>query len=352
MDLSHSYSKKIYNKKIAIFGPTAPPFGGISVHIKRITKVYTDQNNNVEIFNVFKDKKNKSLFSYAVFVLKKIYKFRPNIIDYHTSDIPWAISEISLLIFLKFFLKFKIRLIDHNPRYLYKKSRLFCKIFNILNRFIDKQVLIGDSTYQEYIDNKIYIKNISIESPFLPPDLAQEREIILRYPKNIINFLDIKKPIILFNAFQFSLIDDKDLYGFDQSINLILNLKREFSDIGLLMLCAQVGNQHYYEKTLQTIEHNNLQNNILIYFSSLELWPILKKVDLFIRPTLSDSFGISVQEAIYFNIPAVASNVCSRPKRTILYQNFDQLCEKTFEILRAKYEYNYSSDNMHEKQIK
>ncbi|MDF9507906.1 glycosyltransferase, partial [Bacillus cereus] len=52
-----------------------------------------------------------------------------------------------------------------------------------------------------------------------------------------------------------------------------------------------------------------------------ELWPLFKKSDIMIRPTYSDAYGISIEEAIYFNCRAIASNVCNRPEGTILFEN-------------------------------
>ncbi len=55
-----------------------------------------------------------------------------------------------------------------------------------------------------------------------------------------------------------------------------------------------------------------------------QLWPLIKKADLFLRPTLSDSFGISIAEALLFDVPAVASDVCVRPKGTVLFKRGDK----------------------------
>jgi len=38
-----------------------------------------------------------------------------------------------------------------------------------------------------------------------------------------------------------------------------------------------------------------------------------------VRPTLWDSFGISVAEALHFNVPVIASNVCQRPERAVTF---------------------------------
>ena len=47
------------------------------------------------------------------------------------------------------------------------------------------------------------------------------------------------------------------------------------------------------------------------------------KSDVFVRPTNTDGYGVSIAEAIHFKIPAVASDVCQRPEGTILIRSRD-----------------------------
>ena len=67
-----------------------------------------------------------------------------------------------------------------------------------------------------------------------------------------------------------------------------------------------------------------------------EIWPLFKKTDLMIRPTYSDGYGISIAESLYFGCPAIASNVCLRPKGTILFKNrdLDDLATKAMLVLK------------------
>ena len=68
------------------------------------------------------------------------------------------------------------------------------------------------------------------------------------------------------------------------------------------------------------------------------IWPLFKKVDLFLRPTNTDGFGISLAEAIHFGTLAIASDVCPRPEGTILFKNrdFNDLFTKVNKILKNK----------------
>ena len=61
----------------------------------------------------------------------------------------------------------------------------------------------------------------------------------------------------------------------------------------------------------------------------------MKKADLMIRPTCTDGYGISIAEALFFDCPAIASDVCPRPEGAVLFKNrdMDDFEQKTRELL-------------------
>ena len=66
-----------------------------------------------------------------------------------------------------------------------------------------------------------------------------------------------------------------------------------------------------------------------------------KRTNLMLRPTYIDGYGVSIEEAIFFGSPAIASDVCERPKGTILFKNrnIDDLYSKIINILENYEEY-------------
>ncbi len=319
----HSYSKNIYNQKILIFGPKSPPIGGVSVHIERVSEVYQKNNNLIELFDCTTEITGQNKFSYALKIFKLINKFKPDIIDYHTSFLKYYIPELFILVLLKIFFKFKINIIDHDPRYLYKKTYFQKKILNFLKIFIDQQIIIGSSTYQSYLDNKIKLrKNFSIQSPFLPPGDFQLQDLLKTYPESLFKFINSHKKIILMNAFNIGLLESgQDLYGVDVAIDLVKFLNSDLAfvnQIGLVLL-YQTCDEKYLSVIKDKIRNLNLKNNIYFLKGNYILWPLFSKATIFIRPTRSDSWGISIEESLYFGVPAVASDVCQRPKGAILF---------------------------------
>jgi len=322
IELKHKYSDNIFNKKILIIGPYPPPMGGIAVHIKRIRKKLISQNNDVICLDIVEYLKTKGKIGYHLEILLNVLKRSPDFVYYHGLTLWKFPFDLLLLILLKPFFNFKIILVDHTPRFFYKKNLLYKKLINFMFRFLYKQILIGDSTYDSYLDNKIFLnQNYSVESPFLEPDLSEEDKILGSYPETLINFLDSHEAIILLNASCFHLYENVDLYGFDLAIKLLSDLKKNFYNCGLILACGTTGDHDYFKKIKSSIEFN--KNIYLLLQFNHELWPLIKRSHIFIRPTSSDAFGISVQEAIYFNVPAIASNVCLRPQGTILFNSRD-----------------------------
>jgi glycosyltransferase involved in cell wall biosynthesis len=106
---------------------------------------------------------------------------------------------------------------------------------------------------------------------------------------------------------------------------LLHRLKNNYPNVKLLFALAKIGDQNYFQKIREKIEQLQCTDQIYFLTGQKELWPLLKDADLFVRPTLSDSFGISVAEALLFGTPAIASDTCIRQKGTILFKTGDQV---------------------------
>lgn len=334
-NLEHSYSNNISNKNIFIIGLYPPPLGGVPIHIERVVRKLELQNNKVTIFDVIKEYKNRSKLSYLRFFLNKIFLYKPNIIHYHTLSLRKYPFELIALIFSKIFLKYELVIINHTPRFFDQKSFIYIKILNFLICFVDKQVLIGSSTYQSYCKNGISLKKISVESPFLPPDITKEASIVSNYSKKLNEFLQTYPKFMLINGSQIKLWNGIDLYGFDMAIELLANLNKDFPDLGLIIAVSSIGDEQYFKEINTLIE--NKKNIYLLVESSCELWPLIKKATFLIRPTISDSYAISVAEAICFGVPVIASDVCVRPKGSIIFasRNKAELLYKSKVILQG-----------------
>lgn len=314
--LKHEYSDGVENKTIAILGNYPPPLGGVSVHIKRVMHKFIRQDNRVHHFDTLK---RHSIGVYVLRLILFLCAKKPDIVYYHTIDLNSRLIEFRLLILLKKLIQFKLMVVEHNCRHLYDRSNEYKKEFNNLMRSVDHLVLIGYATEKSYQENHIIMpESIAIEAAFLPPDTREEDAILSTYPEQLKSFIESHLFIITVNAFQLSLLEQKDLYGIDQCIELLqkLNDKRA----GLIIVLGSIGDINHYSQLKERIKLYALEDRCLWIVGQKELWPVLKRSHIFVRPTLSDAESVSVQEALYFNVPVIASDACLRPEQVLTFK--------------------------------
>ena len=322
------YYKNVRNKNIAIFGITPPPFGGVSIHIQRVAQKFKENNNQVHHFKTEFRGRKYLLYFYLIYATYFLLKNKIDIVYYHSSYLPNSITEICFLAWLKKIMRYMLILVEHNCRHVTKRTTKSLQSFKKAIKNIDQIIFMGNLPQKSYCDKNIMpAKKYIIDHAFLPPDQSWENKIVQTYSKELFAFLNQKRPLLLANASILSFSHSKDLYGFDKSIHAIHTLKKKYPHIGLILALANIGNTNYFQQLKNLIKKLNLENNIFFLTGQKELWPLFKKVDIFVRPTMCDGTSISLSEAIFFKTKVIASNVCKRPDKAII---FDINCKNDF----------------------
>lgn len=191
--------------------------------------------------------------------------------------------------------------------------------------------------YMPDLEPKIFVQNA-----FLPPPLEDEPKILATYEPETIDFIKRSAPLIVANAFRLvEWSDGTDLYGLDMCVELMRRLKAVYPSAGLLFALADGEYRSGYLALMRgRIEQYGLTENFHFMTGQKELWPIFRSADLMVRPTYTDGYGASIAEALYFDCPAVASDISERPKGTILFRSRDDgdFYDKVFVELNQKYE--------------
>lgn len=324
---------------IILIGMYPPPYGGVSVHIKRLYEKLK-QNISIKILATnknreFEHKKMKKIILEFPFLKEKcIYHF-------HDS----AVKILSFTGFLNFIFKKKVIVTIHNNRLEenYKNSN---KIFKFLLKgfikYINHIVLVSDYLKPFLIECGVKEKNISIIPAYINP-VINEKD-YLKIDKEVWDFIENSKnkneKIITGNG-NIKFFNNEDLYGLDLLINLIYLLKKNNYKVSLIFALLGYESQTkeertYFESLLEKIQEYQIEENIFIYkVKDTEYYPILDKTDIFIRPTNTDGDAVSLREAIYFRKPNIASNIVKRPEGTIIFKTRDvkDLFEKTKLVL-------------------
>ena len=327
---------RIYPKtsSVLLVGAYPPPLGGVSVHVKRLKSLLKKEGYYVDVFNTAQTEifKGQNIIRLAINILCGSFRI------VHVHGYPYKILRVIEL--LRKIKKFKLYVTDHNSRLFaereYDNKRI--SFYKKIIRNLDYLVVVGSNILKEYSRYGATLPDNTLVHPsFIAPDLDEEEDILKTYPRELFEFMLKHKPIITASAAEIVFYDGVDLYGLDMCIELTSKLKCQFPNIGFLFALANE-NKHveYLNSMKKQIIELGIKDNFYFLTGQKEIWPLFRKVNLMIRPTYSDGYGVSIAEALYFGCPAVASNVCERPEGTILFKsrNLDDIMRKVMHILK------------------
>lgn len=330
--------------KINIIGPYPPPYGGISIHIKRLyqkLKVLNIESNIYCPNKININNENIKSLNLKKIVLQFIFFNKNEIIHLHISGL--KIRLIMSLISLLFNKKLIITVHGVSLKEEYNQLNKFGKIiYKFLLNKISYLIVVNSHIKDWCINNKILLDKIEVIPAYINP-IMNEND-YLKINKEVWDFINTSKKkeekIITANG-NIRFFNNEDLYGLDLLINLIYLLKKANYKVSLVFALLGYKSQTkeercYFVELLKKIEEYNLENNIFIYkVRDTEYYPILEKSDIFIRPTNTDGDAVSIREAIYLKKPNVASDIVKRPEETILFKsrNIEDLLEKTKFVL-------------------
>ncbi len=308
-------------KRIALVSPFFPYIGGVSVSTERLYEKLTNENYHVDRIDI--RFLNKNLNSFRILKLLRflclplilMFRKRYDVIHFHISG---SLLRLYITLFRSFFSK-KTKFI----------STVHGDVSNLLNEKFGKFCIKGFDTIicvqkgDKEILSKYYKKDIYEIPAFIPPLVKENYEELI--PEKILKFINKDNHKLIVTTGSIVCNNNYfDLYGLKKTIEVFKELKLQNIKCKLLILLLGE-EKNKVEKELFKIIHNIanenvIKNNIFIYrVCNTELWPILKKTNIFFRPTLTDGDALSVREALVLNVPVLASNIAKRPQGTTLF---------------------------------
>ncbi len=288
-------------KKLAIFGPYPPPLGGISVHIERISKYLNKGNIPYTIFNYghYENQKiiatKKSPWFYIKFLFEKSFK----LIHFHNN------------ISLEFLYYFVFALFNKTPLIItiHAESLLHYNavIRNLFLFFIKhtrnaKIISVSENIYE-------LLKKENVDVVFLPAYV----------PPTSINFKKIEcknRDYFLFSVWRLTKNEAENVYNVPLAFNFLRKNRERFQM--LFMIGSKESSDLNYLENL--LKEYAVQENVLVVFNE-NIIDYVGNCSFLLRTNLQDAYGISLQEAMDLGVPAIGSNVCLRPKGTVLFEN-------------------------------
>lgn len=330
--------------KVNLIGSFPPPYGGISIHIKRLYEKLKSSNIETKIYCTNKLNIKNQDIEYSNLkktILKSIFFDKSEIVHIHNSG--WKLRGLISLI--SFLFNKKVIMTIHGVS-LEEEYNNLSKIIKIIYKFllnkISYMIVVNPQIKEWCIENGILNNKISVVPAYINPVINKED--YLKIDKEVWDFIENSKnkneKIITGNG-NIRFFNDEDLYGLDLLIELIYLLRKNNYKVSLVFALLGYESQtkeerEYFEGLLEKIQEYQIEENIFIYkVKNTEYYPILDKTDIFIRPTNTDGDAVSLREAIYFRKPNIASDIVKRPKGTIIFKTRDikDLLEKTKLVL-------------------
>lgn len=297
-------------RKQTMIGPLPPPLGGIAVYLDRLRRICPEDE--------YISENNMSVFKWLYHCLR-----RNRLLAYHSPNIRRIISLVL------------IKALTDNRYCLYIHGTMLIDNYlagNILLRLLLKMTV--QQAENVYVLNRraydfftktmgVSRKKIIFFSSYLPPPLGSESAIIDSYGEATRAFVREHSPLLIVNASRLTFYQGVDLYGVDMCVELLAKISGGLPKVGLVVAIAEIGDHRYYQSLQSEIARKGLREAIHFLTGNKEIWPLFRKANLLLRPTVTDGYSISLREAMQFDCRTVASDACERPDDTIIFKSRD-----------------------------
>lgn len=300
--------------RIIITGPYPPPYGGISVHVQRITQqlpadayiLYNSARKTYPDAVDFYGKKKFLVFFKLAFTKKRL-------VHSHSTDPLLRILFGILGIFHK-----KIYLHIHGESltdYL-DRGHLGSFLMKYLIRYLN---ILACNSYLLKKIGTFHPRSIIEVDAYIPP--RYDAGLLDDYLGKYGSFHD-KASFVISMTGWFSYYQGEDLYGYDLVARVLKRLVEEGKNVSLVLSINGIISEKLHQSFIDFIEQNDLSKHVLMIYEDLpEAWPVFLSSQLFLRPTNTDGAAVSVKEALWAEIPVIASDCTVRPAGVRLFKN-------------------------------
>ena len=328
-----------------------PPYGGVSVYVKRLSLALTRQGffsgayyahkieGIPEAFLSLFDRYPKHIRSFFVLLclprlLKSVKNYK--LIHSHASlNSSFAVWIIHRLLGVPVVYTVHNQMIEREFGGLNRLDKWCIKSLAVDNQV--QFIAVSQEGRRKMLNSGIVFRNdIKVIPAYIKPVEVGEPEDYLPY--SLIRFIE-NKPFILFYAQSIQFCDGTEIYGTCTMIDAFIQLRNKGLDINLVF-CIAVPNDIMKLKELKRLIYMNGLDDYVYWQEGAvsEMWPLIKKASLYVRPTSTDGDSILIREVLFFGVPVLASDVCVRPKQceTYHFSNVSELVSKASSLLESK----------------
>ncbi len=308
---------------LAIYGAVPPPYGGVSVHVRRLASRLNEAGVDYMVYSPgayrHPEDRVKSIKKGHVAFLRFLTSVKEPVVHLHTVNLT-ALSAAARILRSR---RKRVIATIHNSEML-RSSRgdnrvpSWCvKALGQVDHFVAVSAEIQLQLESVGIDRS----RVSVSPAFLPP--SPDETSSANVPFKVQGFLNLHSPVIGTQGFFGNHISGEHVYGFELIAQLISRLKVSFPGVGVYTAISGIRDKSHKSKILQLRREMGIENEWMLFEGSLPAVATYRQCDLFLRPTLTDGDSVSVRECLNLGIPVVASDAVERPDGCVLYDNLD-----------------------------
>lgn len=305
---------------LIILGSYPPPRGGVSTHIERLLPYLKKKDVNYVVWDHsthYKEHPNLICIRKTPFKAFKTLWRRNKVLHCPLTNI--SLGRVLFLLLLRMVgVKLILTFVASTELTLGGKNRNLSLLL-IVARLSSHLIVLNSSFKNFLLEHEVREEKISMIPAFIPV----QDEVLLKQvvPREVIRFCEATTPTLISYARPVS-YKDQELYGVDLLIEMALKMRDLHPRLGVLIVIPEIQNVEYLDKIRSVISNNNLES--CFYFAigvPISFVALLRHADIFIRATNTDGDALTVREALYYNVPTIASDVSPRPDGTFLFQN-------------------------------
>lgn len=307
--------------EVHLVGPLPPPYGGVSVHVSRLRRQLLEAGHRCIVWGNH-DRPADSIFRLGSPLrgFARLLRAHPDAI-YHFHD---SYLVAGLLAAVGRRVVFTV----HNERIKYTlgggkfprqwlsratSRRYFRKLRHI--------VAVSERARDELVSFGVAREAATVLNAYLRPG-ADETS----HPDNVAAFDGFRARygfIATANAWALNFFRGQDLYGIDLCLEMLARVRARRPDFGLVLALPLGRGTEYLGKLEAQARQLGVDGQVLWLLEPGAYHPLLRRCDLFLRPTNTDGFSVSIAESFEFGVPVVASDAVPRPAGCLVFRNRD-----------------------------
>ena len=327
-----------------------PPYGGITMFVKRLSKqlledgfsvggyysrecvdpVFIESRLYTRIDYHRSSNKISGAFNHIIYScrrLKEVASYR--LVHYH------GLENLTLILLMRSLLKKEIVITVHSSM-----IEDFYNRTSTLNKYAMRKL----AREAQWIAVSEQARDCMLKLPMefhrpilvIPAYVPEGNMNYTPLGKEMTHYIDSHEKIVSFYGRSFMRHQGIDVYGFTAALDLFASLYHINSNIGFVFCLSEnkdmdkIAQLHLYAQSL------NIDDKIFWQIGAIDnIHSLWLKTDVYIRPTYTDGDSVAVREVLDCGAYAVASDVCDRPDGVIVYEwnNKESLLNKVLYAL-------------------